>query len=314
MNIKCIIYRVTSKTSGKSYVGQTRKRLATRKRTHFKSSKRDRRNNKFYNAIKKYGFDDFTWEVLYKDIPLEEVDLAEICAIYTHDTFHSGYNSTTGGENGYVVSDETRVKLSKSQKGRKPWNRGVPCSEETKKKISEANTGHISTEETRKKLSIASSGSNNPMYGRTGINSPHFEKPKTEEHRKKISDANKGRTVSQETRMKLSIANKGKKVPQERIERIRLSLIGRVFSNEHKSRIGNKHRGKVLSVKTRDKLSASLGGKMFSVYRDGQLVGQWQNATQCARDLGDVTQQMISKCLHKKGNSKKYIFSFCEEK
>lgn len=44
---------------------------------------------------------------------------------------------------------------------------GKHFSEESKKKISLANTGHVPSEETRKKISEATSGSNNPRYGKT---------------------------------------------------------------------------------------------------------------------------------------------------
>lgn len=37
---------------------------------------------------------------------------------------------------GKIVSDETRKKLSEAHKGITPWNKGIKCSEETKKKIS----------------------------------------------------------------------------------------------------------------------------------------------------------------------------------
>lgn len=44
---------------------------------------------------------------------------------------------------------------------------GKHFSEESKKKISLANTGYVPSEETRKKISEATSGSNNPRYGKT---------------------------------------------------------------------------------------------------------------------------------------------------
>ena len=45
-------------------------------------------------------------------------------------------------------------------------NRGVPKSDETRKKMSEANRGVTKSEETRKKMSEAKTGENHPMYGR----------------------------------------------------------------------------------------------------------------------------------------------------
>lgn len=60
-------------------------------------------------------------------------------------------------------SEETRRKMSEAQKGRRAWNKGKklgPCSEERRKHISEArkgkphpHKGHPASEETRKKIS-----------------------------------------------------------------------------------------------------------------------------------------------------------------
>lgn len=53
--------------------------------------------------------------------------ITEIKTIQVYNTFApNGYNSTTGGEGGKEISEETRKRMSQSNKGRK-------FSEETKK-------------------------------------------------------------------------------------------------------------------------------------------------------------------------------------
>jgi group I intron endonuclease len=59
------------------------------------------------------------------------------------------------------------------------------------------------------KMSLAKSGENNPMHGKTGDNCPSF-----------------GKTLSEEHRLKLSIANKNKKYKQETLDKISLALTG----------------------------------------------------------------------------------------
>ena len=71
------------------------------------------------------------------------------------------------------------------------------------KKISEAKKGKTHSEETRKKMSEANKSKNNPMYGKTH----------SEETRKKMSEAKKGKTLSEKTRKKISEANKGENNP-----------------------------------------------------------------------------------------------------
>jgi hypothetical protein len=46
---------------------------------------------------------------------------------------------------GRKISEATREKISKSNKGKAPWNKGKPHSEETRAKISNANKGHKNT-------------------------------------------------------------------------------------------------------------------------------------------------------------------------
>jgi len=74
-------------------------------------------------------------------------------------------------------SEEHKKHISESLKGIKTWNKGIPCSEETKSKISEKNKGKKRTEETKAKMSLAAKG-----------------KPKSLEHKEKCRIARLGKT------------------------------------------------------------------------------------------------------------------------
>lgn len=50
-----------------------------------------------------------------------------------------------------VFTDEHKQNISKGCKGRIPWNKGIPRSDELKQKLSEKLKGRIISEETRKK-------------------------------------------------------------------------------------------------------------------------------------------------------------------
>jgi len=83
---------------------------------------------------------------------------------------------------------------------------GKPLSKEHKKKIGEANKGHLTSEETKRKISNANSGENNWNYGN------HW----TEEQRKKSSGKNAsmyGKHHSEETKKKMSLLMIGKNNP-----------------------------------------------------------------------------------------------------
>ena len=91
-----VIYKATSKTSGKSYIGQTIN-LKDRIRSH----RAAKDNYTFHAAMRKYGFDDFLWEVVEDlgDCSQELLDEREKYWIAFYDTYNSGYNSTLGGDN-----------------------------------------------------------------------------------------------------------------------------------------------------------------------------------------------------------------------
>lgn len=116
-----IIYKATSKTSGKSYIGQTRSSLRERRQGHYDNLKRYK--NALGLAITKYGKDDFEWTIIQTCESIEELNKAEIKCIKEFNTVTpNGYNLTTGGEGGYIRSEENRLKISKSKLGKTPKN------------------------------------------------------------------------------------------------------------------------------------------------------------------------------------------------
>lgn len=86
------VYCYTS-PSGKKYIGQTKTSLKTR-------AEKNQRGYKgcpaFYNAIQKYGWENFTVEIL-QEVPLDVLDEAETEAIIQFDTINAkkGYNVVT---------------------------------------------------------------------------------------------------------------------------------------------------------------------------------------------------------------------------
>ena len=185
-----IIYRAVNKTNGKSYVGQTVNGLKQRRGCHISDALNNKDNNYFHNSIQKHGPDNFTWTILHDNIiDINFLNQLEIFYIGYYDTFENGYNLTLGGggKSGYIVSEETRRRMSESRKDR-------IFSDETKRKISESNRGKKRSEETKRKLSKAA-------FNRL---------PVSEETKRKMSKSGKGRKTSPETKRKLSKASGGK--------------------------------------------------------------------------------------------------------
>lgn len=139
-----MIYKYTSKTTNKSYIGKTTKLNCENRHKRHKYEIDNKTN--FGRAKIKYGFDDFELNIIEDNIPVEKLSEREIYWIEFYDTFKNGYNSTKGGEGGNTYAKRTPEQMI-----------------ETKKKISEANRGKNNGMAKNPHLV---SGKNNPMYGK----------------------------------------------------------------------------------------------------------------------------------------------------
>lgn len=94
-----IIYKATNIQNNKVYIGQTVGLLKTRINGHISESKRNVKNNKFHNAISKYGADSFRWEIIDKANSKDELNKLEIFYInlYNSTKDEYGYNTQLGG-------------------------------------------------------------------------------------------------------------------------------------------------------------------------------------------------------------------------
>ena len=95
------IYKFVNKINKKIYIGQS-----TNLEERYKSHKRNYNNpnsssfnTHFYNALRKYGFDNFDYEIIIQSesFSKEELNELEIYFIKKFDSFNSGYNMNIGG-------------------------------------------------------------------------------------------------------------------------------------------------------------------------------------------------------------------------
>lgn len=206
--------------NGKKYVGVTKRTPEER----WCNGEGYKKHSHFYSAIQKYGWDNIEHEY-FKTESAGLMLYWERILIYHYNTMNRefGYNKTSGGEqiNGFSLSDDTKEKISKGNKGKnKP-----PISEETRKKLSVASKKYRHSEETKKKIG----------EGRRG----HKH---SEETKKRMSEVAKNRKpVSEETRKKLSETGKGR-IPWNK---------GIKCSDETKQKISEKLKGRVSPMKGR---------------------------------------------------------------
>jgi len=192
------IYGILNNITGKWYIGQSKN--VPRRTMEYLNMKIKSGQKLIYRALKKYGIQNFT---CYK---LEECKLNELSEreLYWGSKLNSmcptGYNLSLGGQGNKIISEETRLKMSKSSIGHKR-NMGHKHSEETKEKMS-LSAKLVLTPERIEKMRIANIGNQHWKL------IPIEKLARTEETKQKIREKAIGRKASKETRLKMSNSRK----------------------------------------------------------------------------------------------------------
>jgi group I intron endonuclease len=159
---KWCVYMHINKINNKVYVGITSRSPEDRWGYNGNNYTKDKQPV-FYNAIDKYGWENFEHIIFAEDLTEYEAKHIEVllialyksnCRRYKNPEF--GYNMTDGGEG----------------------TSGRICTDETKRKISERAKGRVFSEELKQKFSAIFSEEGNPFYG----------KHHTEETKKMLSE------------------------------------------------------------------------------------------------------------------------------
>ena len=117
-----IIYLIRNKQNGKIYIGQTKQKLVSR---WYKHRWLAAKNSMLplHNAIRKYGKEEFSVEIIAKDLSSQED--ADSCEIHWISYYHSaekefGYNVEAGGQhNRSPLSEDTKEKMRNSDHSKK---------------------------------------------------------------------------------------------------------------------------------------------------------------------------------------------------
>lgn len=203
----CKIYVLTNTVNNKIYVGQTWYELSHRMGYNGKNYCN---STYLYAAMQKYGADNFKYTLLAECSSQDEADKLEETYIVKYDSRNPdiGYNIKNGGVAG-KHSEETKRKISIA-------NTGKEVSEETRKKISEIHTGLKKPPRTdewslnfNKMMQEINKEKGHPMKG----------KHHSEESKNKMREKLKGKKLSEETKRKMS-ESQTKIIPQEIQEQV----------------------------------------------------------------------------------------------
>jgi group I intron endonuclease len=136
MNERYSVYMHVS-PSHKIYIGITCQEDLNRR---WQNGTGYRTQQKFYRAIKKYGWDNFKHVILAQGLTKEEAEQREIDLIKQFDSTNpqNGYNIENGGNVTGTHSEETKLKISMAQRGSKNHAYGKPSPTRGKKASQEA--------------------------------------------------------------------------------------------------------------------------------------------------------------------------------
>ena len=107
-----IVYKATNQLNGKIYIGATVKSFKKRVKGHTKSIGRGSRLY-FHREVRKYGIENFKWEVICICPNIESLYEQEQYYIALYDSMQSGYNNTSGGLN-CVFSERIKKQMKES--------------------------------------------------------------------------------------------------------------------------------------------------------------------------------------------------------
>lgn len=203
-------------------------------------------NVRFFNAIKKYGWEKFEHLILFVNLSEEDAKQKEIELIAKFDSTNRkfGYNVSPGGN---IISKETALKIGKSQTGEKNHRYGKH---------------YVFSNEQKLNMSKAKLGENNPMFGKT----------QSLETRMKKSAKLMGHPVSEETRKKISKRKKGIKRTPESMQNAWNAVRGKPAKN----------RKEILCVELNMEFSSiHHAAKQFEV-ASGNICRALKNKTLCS--------------------------------
>ena len=116
-----VIYSIKNTFNEKVYIGCTSKLDPNdRWKQHIQACNRGE-HNLVYKAMRKYGIENFTFEVIKTLDESDDIFEMEMEYIKQHDSYENGYNMTIGGDGmiGLSFTDEHKRKISESNKGKK---------------------------------------------------------------------------------------------------------------------------------------------------------------------------------------------------
>ena len=231
------IYLITNTINGKKYVGKCER--PTHKTTKYMGS-----GTYIKSAIKKYGIEFFTKEILEENLSKELICERErywIQKLNTQSEF--GYNLTEGGDGLTNPSADVRKRISEKNKklvGNLSSRYGTKLTDEHKESLRVFNTGKIISEETKQKIS--KSLSNRVLSDKT---------------KKKMSENRLGKPLPQNVRERMK-QNRPNKIRVQKIDK-KTNIVLNTYHSLHEASKDNNISVSNISMCIKGKIRSSGG-------------------------------------------------------
>ena len=271
-----LVYKIVNTVNGKIYIG--------------KHSTKDPYDDymgsgvRILQAIKKYGLENFTKEILFcynceENAFLKEAEIVNEEFIKSENT----YNVVLGG---YMNNG--------SWCGKNAPMYGKKHTKETKEKLSKAHKGK-------------QTGKNNPMYGMFGEKNPFYGRKHTKETKEKLSKAAKerkgsknpyyGKTHTKEAKDKISKAKCGKCSGENN------PMFGKHLSYESKEKISKALKGKLSNEKNPKAKS------VIKVDEFGSIIIEYKCIKECCAQE-KITRKVLSRIIKNNDMYNGFYFMF----
>jgi group I intron endonuclease len=240
-----VIYKITNLVNGKIYIGQTVRQLIRRWHGHCYRARSGKQSH-LYEAMRKYGVENFLVEEIDRSIHKEELNAKEVEWISRLGSMDPevGYNCKEGG-NGGRLSEQTKSRM-----------RGRPVPEEMRRRISETLRGRPISKEHHEKMMAARRGTKH---------SPETIQKMSEGHRRSWTPERRAKASQDRKDRWASGLIKGH--PNSEITREKLR--NRVISEEHRKRSSEAAKLRYQRQREAAKLEANFGGQIIGTFAPG---------------------------------------------
>lgn len=253
------IYQIRNLVNGKIYIGSASnfKKRWYKHKVSFIS--KVHHNKHLQHAWNKYGEECFKFEILARCPPEYLIKMEQ----WFLDNLKPEYNicKVAGNTLGVIISDETR------------------------KKISIANTGRKQSEETKQKRAASLKGRKPSEYCLFKLRQANKGKTLSPEHIEILKKKMTGRIVSQETRLKLKNNQTGKKYSEQSKQKMSMAQKG-----------NQNCLNRQLSLATKNKIRESRLKPVLQFSVDGVLIKEWKSRCYIVNELKYDPQRITDCC------------------